>query len=261
MNPRDDLERVVPRLRRYARAVVGDAEAADRRVAAALADAVAAPPAPDDVTPELFRRVHTALRAERRPTGGDEAALVELAVLDEEVGELAELERHVLMLRGLEGFDVTAIARIVEREEGEVEARLAAAYAALEGGRRGRVLVCPVEWASGGPLVEAVRAAGHDVVGTACDGHEAIRRVRATSANLLLADLDGLDHAPCPAALGAVRALDDIGCVAITEGVDDALARLADSAVVVIAKPVDARLLRIAFAHALRTGGRPHAAA
>ena len=258
MNPRDDLERVVPRLRRYARAVVGDAEAADRRVAAALADAVAAPPAPDDVTPELFRRVHTALRAERRPTGGDDAALVELAVLDEEVGELAELERHVLMLRGLEGFDVTAIARIVEREEGEVEARLAAAYAALEGGRRGRVLVCPVEPASSGPLVEAVGAAGHEVVGTARDGHDAIRRVRATSADLLLADLD---HAPCPAALDAVRALDDIGCVAITEGVDDALARLADSAVVVIAKPVDARLLRIAFAHALRTGGRPHAAA
>ncbi|MFP4360779.1 MAG: sigma factor-like helix-turn-helix DNA-binding protein [Alphaproteobacteria bacterium] len=260
MTARDELERVVPRLRRYARAVLGDAAAADRGVAAALADAVAAPPAPDDVTLGLFRRVHAALRAGRRRSGGAEAALGELAVLDEEVGELAELERNVLLLSALEGFDKAAIARIVEREEGEVEARLAAAYAALDGERRARVLVCPAEPAGGGPLVALVRAAGHEVVATARDGDEAIRRLRETAAELLFADLDRLDAAPGPAALEAVRALDDVGCVAVTEGVDDALARLADTAVVVIAKPVDARLLRVAFAHALRASGRPHAA-
>ena len=259
MNARDDLERLVPRLRRYARAVLGDAGAADRCVGDALAEIAAAPPPPDALTLAGFRRVDAVLRSAPGSGAAADTALGDLDALDHEVHELADLDRHVLLLNGLERFEPADIARIVERTEAEVTARLEAAYAALEGERRARVLVCRGDPARGEPLDAVVRDAGHEVAGTASDGREAIRLVRETAADLLFADLDCASHAPCPAALDAVRALHDVGCVAVTDGADEAIARLADTAVVVVSKPVDARLLTVAFAHALRSAARPGA--
>ena len=255
MNARDDLALIVPRLRRYARAVIGHAESADRRVGEALEAVAAAPPAPDAVTVASFRELRRALRA-TPPVPGGGGALDEFAAVDEKVRELAALDRDVLLLHALERFEPDAIARIVERDGAEVNRRLDAAYAALAGGRRGRVVVCAGDPAGAGPLIEAVRDAGHDVVDTTPDGDAALRRVRGADADLLFADLDCGEHAPCPSAVEAVRALDDVGCVAVTTGVDEALAQLADTAVVVISRPVDARVLSVAFAHALRATER-----
>jgi DNA-directed RNA polymerase specialized sigma24 family protein len=258
MTARRDLERVVPRLRRYARAVVPDPAVADACVAHALARVADVPPAPGDLTLSLFRHVHDALPG--RSSTDEDGAIGDLDILDGGVRELGEVERRVLLLNGLEGFARAEIAHIVDRSEGEVTARLDAAYAALQGRDRGRVLLCHGDPAEDERLRDLVRNAGHEVVATAPDGREAIRLVRESSADLLLVDLDCPNHAPCPAALAAVRALDDVGCVAVTEGVDEALSRLADTAAVVISKPVDARLLSVAFAHALRTVARPAAA-
>lgn len=252
MSTRTTLERVVPRARRYAVAVLGERAAADDCVARALA--AVGEVAWDDAALEtaLFRAVHRALL----DVPGDDPATAgsrDLDVLDDGVHALAALQRHVLLLAAVEGLSVPVVAAVVGRAEAEVHRLLDAAYADLEGHRRGRVAVAAATGALTERLVAAVRAAGHDVVATV--GVAGGELAGAGAAEIVVADVDDEADTPCAAALAAVRALADVRRVVVSAAAEAALAQLGDDAVLVVSKPVDARLLRVALAQALRWGG------
>ncbi len=254
MNARDDLQRLVPRLRRYARAVLGDPGLADDCVERALTRVAADPPAPDDVAVGVFAAVHRVLLATPGPGADAAEGSVDLDMLEDEVHALDRLQRHVLLLNGLEGFAAADVARVVGIGADEVDPLLDAAYAALRGAQRGRVLVGRACAELDDALVRAVREAGHEVVGITAEPTALAADAARTAADVVLADLDRGEDVPCRAALAAVRALADVGCVVVTADAEVALHRLADTPVLVVSKPVDARLLSVAFAQALRAG-------
>jgi len=253
MKAHTDLVRLVPHLRRYARAVLVDREAADAGVTAALRAVVAAPPV-DALPPsvELFRALHRTLARAPEPAAGDGRASEPVSPLEAALRALDRVERAVLLLYSLEHFEPATIAAILDLPVVEVERRLAAAYAGLKGVRRGRVLVCQEDPILADALARAVREAGHDVVGIAADQRAAASLVQSAAADLVFTEVTGGDEPPRSEAIAAVRRLVDVGCVVVTAGGEATLSRLGELPVVVVAKPIDTRLLGIAFANALR---------
>jgi len=253
-SPRGGLEALVARLRRYAFAILGAREPADGCVARVLQATAAEPPdAGVDLVVRLFADLHRVLRAEPWPEFGDGSEPVGLGALDRSVHSLGILERHVLVLRGLERFDAAELGAIVGLAPDEAEARLAAAYAQLREGPRGRVLICEEDTRLAEELARAVHEAGHDVVGIAPSVRAATIAVVRSRAELILTELVGGDAMPSEPAIEAVRRLAELSSVIVVAGSEGAFARLAVLPVVVLMRPLDVHLLGVAVAQVLRT--------
>jgi RNA polymerase sigma-70 factor (ECF subfamily) len=142
----------IPRLRRYARALMGDATRADDLVEECLRQAVRTIDlfwSGTDLRVWLFAILHDQRVNNRRPmarrlpaTAVDAAAEGALVGLQQALARLSDDEREVVLLVGLEGFRYDDAARILDVPVGTVRARLSRGRStlrvAMTGGERPR---------------------------------------------------------------------------------------------------------------------------
>lgn len=252
---RSALESLVPALRRYARAAVGDAERADTCAARALEAAFAAAPAERTTPTALYRALHDVLREE---------PVVALATADAGDAErvaggvraLAPALRHAFLLARLEGLAVDDVAAVMGLSTAEVESCLGAAREELRGRLLASVLIIEDNFLVAEHLAAVVEGLGHDVIDVAATADEAIAAATRRTPDVVLADVElgsagsGID------AIAAIRAREPVPAVYVTAFPERVLAAGQAEPTFVVAKPFDEQRLKIAVAAAL--GPDPH---
>jgi CheY-like chemotaxis protein len=251
------IDLLVRRLRRYARAALGDRERADDCVVAALEAVLeATPPRPE--ARGLYGALYGELRraaAGARPTGDRDGA----DGLARRVHELDEDTKHALLLRRLEGLDPGEAAAVMGLGEDEVERLLDEGLASLRCASHAAVLIIEDNAIVARHIEQVVAALGHDVTAVARTADEAVAAARRRRPDLVLADveldgpLSGID------AIEAIRGDARLPAIFVT-GFPERVARdelrTPDS---LVSKPFDEGLLRAAMARALRAQDRPDA--
>jgi len=173
MNPsrREELIRVLPYARRYARALTGDQSLGDGLVADSLR-AILAETANGNDRMALYREVTQ--RAER-PTARE---------------GLSTAQRQLLLLTTLEEFRPADAAHIVGIGEDEAAALLGDARERLRAAAAADVLIIEDEPIIAMDIEELLTECGHRVVGVAASEAEAIEIAHRAPPGLILADIN-----------------------------------------------------------------------
>ncbi|HIG22235.1 MAG TPA: response regulator [Henriciella marina] len=180
MGVADNLERELPYLRRYARAVTGSSQRGDALVEVAIASLISEQgPAVDRLG--FFTKLETAIR-DTLPEATDAAG-----------SDPASRSRRALLLTAMEGFPVSETATILGCETDEVGELMVEAENELTRSLQTTVFVMEDEPLVAAHISQIVSELGHEVVGQAVTRDQAIERCRALKPNLLLADVQLAD--------------------------------------------------------------------
>ena len=177
---RDDLIRVLPYARRYARALTGSQPRGDLLVAESLREVLAATQREQN---GLVRNARTSLY--QHITGRYDES-VETAPPE----GLSGKQRQLLLLTTLEELSVPDAARIVDMPEAEAAEILADARDHLRAAAAADVLIIEDEPIIAMDIEELVQNCGHRVVGVAASEADAIRIAESTRPGLILADIN-----------------------------------------------------------------------
>ena len=178
MGVADNLERELPYLRRYARAVTGSSQRGDAIVETAISSLIGEQgPAVDRLG--FFTKLEAAIR-DTLPEAASGA-------------DPASRSRRALLLTVMEGFPVSETAIILGCETDEVGALMVEAEDELTRSLQTSVFVMEDEPLVAAHISQIVSELGHDVVGQAVTRDQAIERCRALKPSLLLADVQLAD--------------------------------------------------------------------
>jgi CheY-like chemotaxis protein/DNA-directed RNA polymerase specialized sigma24 family protein len=202
------VERELPFLRRYARALTGSQQRGDGYAVATLeaviADASVVADAPDPKV-ALFGAFH---RIWSSAGGALEKGIETEDLLEARAQErlqgLADNSREVLLLRTIEGFSFGAIADVMELSQEEVETLHARAMADMGDMVTGSILIIEDEGIIAMDLKSMVSEMGHRVTDIARTRDEAIAKGKADVPDLILADIQLADKS---SGIDAVNAL------------------------------------------------------
>lgn len=194
MSASHDIVRLLPYLRRYARALTGSQATGDQYVRLCL-EAILAEPSrikgADDLRVELFAVFHDAWDivdsaipdAEGATPAGEDQGL------NRQLAALPSVERQVLLLVALERFSTSETARILDLDEAEVVAKLEEARQELRRQASTRVLIIEDEPVIAMDVAGIVESLGHEVIGVAARQAEAVELARKHQPGLVLADV------------------------------------------------------------------------
>ncbi|RIJ31810.1 response regulator [Henriciella algicola] len=180
MGVADNLERELPYLRRYARAVTGSSQRGDAIVEAAISSLIANEDPADDRL-GFFTNLEAAIR-DALPDPQAAAGL-----------DPASRSRRALLLTSMEGFPVSDAATILGCGAEEVGELMIEAEQELTRSLQTSVFVMEDEPLVAAHISQIVSELGHDVVGQAVTRDQAVERCRALKPNLLLADVQLAD--------------------------------------------------------------------
>ncbi len=248
---RSSLDRLVPRLRRYARAATGDAGRGDACTALALEAVLAAAPPDTRTKTTLYRALYRALRDEA-PRGSPPAPTTEAEVVADSVRALAPASRHALLLQRLEGLDLDEIAAVIDLSTAEVQQCVDAAMAELRHRLLASVLIVEDNFLVAEHLAQVMETLGHKVTAVAATADEAIAAAERRPPDVVLADVElgaaksGID------AIAAIRAREHVPAVYVTAFPERVLAAKQAEPTLVVTKPFDERRLKAAMVAALR---------
>lgn len=202
---RTDLAPHLPHLRRYARALTGSQRSGDVYVRMALETLLNNPEtaAYDPALPPrlaLFRLFNAVAQ------GADVVGPDHLPA-----GSL-----QALLLTGIEGFDVSETARILDMAPADIIAGVAAAKAAIFETMRSRVLIIEDEPMIALHLEQIVEDMGHDVVAMAMTHKDALARANEERPELVLADIQLADGSSGLEAVQEILQRFDVPVVFIT---------------------------------------------
>lgn len=258
-----EIERHLPYLRRYARAVTGDQRRGDRDVGLALSRLLRDHRglAGDGLRLALYRALHevwqrTAARA--ASTGTEDAgALIDAAlVLQSRLHELAPPHRQALLLATLEGFPPEDVAAILNCTGAEVEAMLAEAAAELRSQPPSRVLVIEDEPVIALDIATMLEQNGHTVVGIAATRTEAVDLARASRPDLVLADIRLADESSGIDAVREILSDHEVPVVFVTAYPERLLTGARPEPTFLVTKPFDRDILDVTISQALATARR-----
>ncbi len=191
--PLERLSRIVPGLRRYARALTGSQPDGDALVHATLGAILEDSLSIDAGLPlrvGLYRAFHE-VWSNAADTGAITADIRRR--VDQRLQSLDAPSRVALLLTSMEGFTVQEVAAIVGETEEEVEAQIAAVHRDIDRQLATRVLIIEDEWIIALDLSNLVRSLGHEVVGVAPTRDRAIELAATTRPGLVLADIQLAD--------------------------------------------------------------------
>jgi CheY-like chemotaxis protein len=253
---REDVERLLPELRRFARLVCGDARAADHHVGAALKQVLAGcDPLADAPARE---RLFSALILELPPGLALERADWSNRVLAARLAALPETPRRLLLLTDLAGFDLGAAARALALAEEEASHLRTVARTEMLAQPSSRVLIIEDNSVTAINLADILEDLTHDVVGIAGTRAQAEAVAKAREPGLVLADIELADGVSGMRAAAAIRRASEVPVVFVT-GHPERLPT-AGKALTFVTKPFDPETIALATAHALaRTKSRPAA--
>ena len=246
--PRDDLIKVLPYARRYARALSGTQSMGDGIVAESLR-ALLDGDGDSDAGMEPRHLLYAMVT--RRFMAGVETGGIKLAQPN---GALDLEQRVLLLLNSLEEVPVEIAARIMEVPHERASQRLRDARGHLRSAAAADVLIIEDEPIIAMDIEELVRGCGHNVIGVAATEAEAFEIAGRSRPGLILADINlglGGDGA---AAVARIVAQHQVPVIFVTAYPERLLTGETVEPAFVITKPFEPVTLAIATYQAV-TGG------
>ncbi len=172
---REDLIRLLPFARRYARALTGSQREGDGLVADSLRDVLARDAKPPQPKRALYATItrHFNARTQGKATPA-----------------LSHTERQLLLLTALEELPLDEAAEVVGLPADDAAARLTAARDRLREAAATDVLIIEDEPIIAMDIDELVTSCGHRVIGVAATESEAVAIARRERPGLILADIN-----------------------------------------------------------------------
>lgn len=229
MGAADNLEREMPYLRRYARAVTGSGEQGDAIVEQALVPALEAGHQGLGRV-ELFSKVEAELRS------------VETATSE---------ARRALLLTAMEGFSLSDTAAIMQRGPADVTALIAEAEQGLTEALATDVFIMEDEPLVAAHIAQIARELGHTVIGQAVTRSDAVEKCRELRPSVLLADVQLADGSSGAEAADEIVAALGIPVIFITAFPQKLLAGKQGEPVYLIPKPFRPDMVKAVISQAL----------
>ena len=246
MSPTERLEALLPRMRRYARAICGSAEEGDFVVGNVLKEIVQ-----DffdirhsrNLSVECFARLDTLLRPHDKIFVECPLALM---------GRLEPRVRRALLLTEMEGFSNLQAAGILGLSAAEFRRLMVSALESIHRYYATSVLIIEDEPLIAASLEKTIRQLGHDCAGVALTAREATQKVLLNNnIGLILADVRLADGSSGIAAARAIQARNPIPVVFTTAYPETVQEEYAGDPPYVINKPFKASEVRKVMGKAL----------
>jgi len=255
MSVSHDIVRLLPYLRRYARALTGSQSTGDQYVRLCLEAILAEPERiknADDLRVELFTVFHDAWdivdsALPQAGVGGD----VQAGDLRKQLAALPSRERQVLLLVSLERFSTAETARILDIAESDVVAELEHARQDLRRQAAARVLIIEDEPVIAMDIAGIVESLGHQVVGIAARQAEAVELARRHEPGLVLADVQLQDGDSGIVTVQEILRTMDAPVIFVTGFPERLLTGDRVEPTFIVTKPFDPETLKVAIGQAL----------
>lgn len=262
MDPRVQVIKFLPALRRYAHAYAGDRQRGDAYVEICLEVLT------EDkrwlergktLKLDLFKLLHAVIDRCGEPLGPEHP---EMASHEDRLRQailgLAPLRRRLVLMLSFEDLQTRDLAYIVGLSEGEARAELEAAWADIGKRPTARVLIVEDEELIAMDMTDTVEELGHTVVGVAKSEQSAIDMAREMSPELVLADVRLRGGGSGTRAIERILGKSPVPVIFVT-GYPDGVRSDAGSSIYCVAKPFNREVLKQTIAHALKkaTGPRP----
>jgi len=255
MSVSHDIVRLLPYLRRYARALTGSQATGDQYVRLCLEAILAEPDRikrSDDLRVELFAVFHDAWdivdsalpSSENRPPE-------ESAGLHRQLAALPSIERQVLLLIALERFSTAETARILGLDEADVAEKLDVARQELRRQTATRVLIIEDEPVIAMDIAGIVESLGHEIVGIASRQTEAVDLARRHQPGLVLADVQLQDGDSGIVTVQEIMRSMDAPVIFVTGFPERLLTGDRVEPAFIVTKPFDPETLKVAVVQAL----------
>lgn len=203
----DIIERNLPYLRRYARALTGSQSTGDIYALATL-NALAEDPASLDpalgAKVALFRAFHLIWTSSGAPSDEGDTPMSKRA--QKHMARLTPLSREVLLLSSIEEFPIADVAQIIEMPAPEAAKLLDRARVEMEDSISGRVLIIEDEAIIAMDIEAIVAGLGHRITGIARTRDAAVDLGRTDPPDLILADIQLADNSSGIEAVNALLA-------------------------------------------------------
>jgi DNA-directed RNA polymerase specialized sigma24 family protein len=253
MSVSHDVVRLLPYLRRYARALTGSQATGDEYVRLCLEAILSEPDRirnAQDLRVELFSVFHDAWDIVDRAVPAADGAIDEGA-LNRQLAALPSIERQVLLLIALERFSTAETARILDIEEAEVVRNLDLAREELRRQTATRVLIIEDEPVIAMDVSGIVESLGHEVIGIASRQAEAVELARLHKPGLVLADVQLQDGDSGIAAVQEIMRTMDAPVIFVTGFPERLLTGDRVEPAFIVTKPFDPETLKVAIVQAL----------
>jgi len=253
MSVSHDIVRLLPYLRRYARALTGSQATGDEYVRLCL-EAILAEPAriknAADLRVELFAVFHDAWdivdSAIPEAEGG-----AEVTAINRQLAALPSIERQVLLLIALERFSTAETARILDLEEADVIRKLDLARQELRRQATTKVLIIEDEPVIAMDIAGIVESLGHEVIGVAGRQAEAVELARKHQPGLVLADVQLQDGDSGIVTVQEIMQSMDAPVIFVTGFPERLLTGDRVEPAFIVTKPFDPETLKVAIVQAL----------
>jgi CheY-like chemotaxis protein len=263
MSVSHDIVRLLPYLRRYARALTGSQSTGDQYVRLCLEAILAEPERirkAGDLRVELFAVFHDAWDiVDSALPRADGAAAVAEGGLNRQLAALPSIERQVLLLIALERFSTGETARILDLDEPDVVKKLDLARQELRRQAATRVLIIEDEPVIAMDIASIVESLGHEVVGVAARQAEAVDLARKHQPGLVLADVQLQDGDSGIATVQEIMRSMDAPVIFVTGFPERLLTGDRVEPAFIVTKPFDPETLKVAIVQALSFSA-PHPA-
>ena len=215
------MGRLLPYIRRYARALTGNQSTGDKYAAACLEAIIADPGQMGDgqsvqsIKVALFRAFHVVWSSAGAPLGEPDSKLSLRA--QAHMTALTPNTREALLLHTIEGFSGSEIAQIMDMSVDDVETLLDIADQEMRSSISGDVLIIEDEAIIAMDVSAIVEAMGHRITGIARTRSGAVKLAANEKPDLILADIQLADNSSGIDAVNDILGqFDDIPVIFIT---------------------------------------------
>ena len=254
MSVSDEIVRLLPYLRRYARALTGTQATGDQYVRLCL-EAILAEPSriktAEDLRVALFSVFHEAWDIVDSAIPGAEPASEPASGLNRQLAALPSLERQILLLVTLEHFSTAETGRILKLDEPDVLEKLNAARLELRRQAPTRVLIIEDEPVIAMDIAGIVEALGHEVVGVAARHAEAVGLAQKHYPGLVLADVQLQDGDSGVSTVQEIMLSMNVPVIFVTGFPERLLTGDRVEPAFIVTKPFDPETLKVAIVQAL----------
>lgn len=230
------IEKLVPYLRRYARAATGDTATGDACVERVLQTVI-----------------DLSLEASFEETDFDRERLFKM--LDQELDKISSSQaaksRRALLLIAVENLPQAMVRRIFGVNEQELEKMLVIAEADLTSFTATRLLIIEDEPLISSQLKRLAESLGHQVIGIAITADEAVTLCQGQQPDLVLSDINLADGSQGTDAIAQMQLPDNVPVVYVTAYPEKYLSTTNEGPSYLITKPFDPEYLKAVIGHAL----------
>jgi CheY-like chemotaxis protein len=230
------IEKLVPYLRRYARAATGDTATGDACVERVLQSVI-----------------DLSLDSSFEENDIDRERLFKM--LDRELDQLASSQaaksRRALLLIAVENLPQAMVRRIFGVSEDELEKMLIIAEADLSSFTATRLLIIEDEPLISSQLKRLAESLGHQVIGIAITADEAVVLSQTQAPDIVLCDINLADGSQGTDAIARMQLPDNVPVVFVTAYPEKYLSTTNEGPSYLITKPFDPEYLKAVIGHAL----------